>query len=104
MIIIFKPQRSDEPHPAIEVSGDTITINGEAFDFSDLPEGGVLPSHAIDSETIVSDVTRINGIINLTIRVVYGDHPPKELFDKEPREAKDGPFVLPPYNIEGAQS
>ena len=42
MIITFFPLRSDATL-ALSRQGDVLSVNGEAFDFSDLPEGARLP-------------------------------------------------------------
>lgn len=51
----------------VSVSGTSITINGQTFDFSQLTDGSILPRDAIASEFIVSDVTRSGNIIELTL-------------------------------------
>lgn len=48
-------------------SGDTLTINGDAFDFSFIEEGDVLPHDAIDCDLLASDVTRTDGAITLKL-------------------------------------
>lgn len=95
MFIKLSPVRSDE---AIEVvkKGDTLTINGEAFDYSHLPEGATLPSEAIDSEHFVGQVERINGELHLTLRLPHGPNPSQVVAFPEPiRITEDGPITLP---------
>jgi hypothetical protein len=48
-------------------SGDILTINGIAFDFSFIEEGDVLPNDAVECDLLVSDVTRTDGAIVLTL-------------------------------------
>lgn len=48
-------------------TGDALTINGVAYDFAQLPDGATLPREAVDCEYIASDVTRVNGDIELTL-------------------------------------
>jgi hypothetical protein len=66
MDIILTPQvRSD--NLTLYKSGDTLTINGDVFDFSFITEGDVLPQEAVDCPLLVSDVTRTGGAITLTL-------------------------------------
>lgn len=48
-------------------SGDTLTINGDAFDFSFIEEGDVLPQEAVECPLLASDVTRTDGVLVLTL-------------------------------------
>lgn len=52
------------------VSGDTITINDDKFDFSPLAEGYRLPQEAIGSKYFVegTHIERIGGEVHLTLR------------------------------------
>ena len=47
MHITLNPQRRDD---ALDVSksGDTLTINGSAYDFSVIPNGATLPASAVE--------------------------------------------------------
>lgn len=66
MKINLSPQfRSD----SLEVlkSGDKLTINGELFDFTPLPEGAILTAEAVDCEFIIGDVRRHGGELQLTL-------------------------------------
>lgn len=47
--------------------GDLITVNGEAFDFSPLPDGATLTADEIDSEYFVGNVERVNGDLQFTL-------------------------------------
>ncbi|PRC05092.1 hypothetical protein CQ006_12285, partial [Pseudomonas cedrina] len=47
MIIKLIPQRRDD-ELVVSKRGDVLTINGESFDFRELPEGAALPSSAVD--------------------------------------------------------
>ena len=66
MLINLSPQRREDIL-TISKSGDTLTINGIPYDFSQLPNGATLPKEAVDCEWIVSDVNRVNGEIELTL-------------------------------------
>ena len=48
-------------------SGDILTINGDAFDFSFIEEGDVLPQDAVECPLLASDVTRTDGALVLTV-------------------------------------
>lgn len=67
MIIKRSPVFSDETLTATR-SGDTLNLNGTSFDFTDLAEGDILPADAVNSQSVISDVTRKGGEINTTIR------------------------------------
>ncbi|MDO2946932.1 hypothetical protein M8828_01375 [Aeromonas simiae] len=86
------------------VSGDVITLNDIALDFSPLGEGDVLPASAINSPWIASDVTRVGGEISLTLCLPHGANAPHETrfpaaFDV-PITVMAGPVPLPPYETE----
>ena len=102
MQIAFSPMRRDDGFSAV-VAGDMLTIDGEAFDFSALPEGGLLPRAAVACEWLASDVTRRGGEIRLTLIAPHGaDAPPAALFP-EPVTVTEGPVPLPPRQA-GAQA
>lgn len=71
MIIKLSPQRRDD---VLKVSkrGDVITLNGERFDFREIPEGALLPSSAVDCEFVIGDITRKNGDLILTLLLPCG--------------------------------
>ena len=71
MKITFSPQRSDDIL-TITKHGDTLTINGTAYDFSVIPEGATLPKDATDCAWLASDVERINGVLHLTLLLPHG--------------------------------
>lgn len=90
MIIKLSPIRSDKSL-TIKKQGDILIINNEPFDFSPIPDGGILPQSAIESDVIVSDVERINGEIVLTILVPHGpDATHKERFPEPLEVYEDG--------------
>ena len=66
MIINLSPQVRDDSL-TVSKQGETLVINGENYDFSQLTEGATLPRDAINCDYIVSDVARVNGDIELTI-------------------------------------
>ncbi|WP_252959403.1 hypothetical protein [Pseudomonas simiae] len=71
MIIKFSPQRRDD-ELTVSIRSDVLTINGERFDFRELPEGAVLPASAVECEFVVGDVTRKNGELTISLLLPYG--------------------------------
>ena len=71
MLINFSPIRSDR---ALEITktGETLTINGESFDFSQLADGATLPREAINCQWVCGDVERINGELIIPILLPHG--------------------------------
>ena len=74
MRISFSPHRRDY---TLEVhkQGDVLTINAEAFDFSDLPNGATIPDGTVPCPWIVGPVERINGGVSLTLLLPHGPNP-----------------------------
>ena len=71
MKITLNPQRRDDTL-TVSKHGDTLTINGEALDFSQLPDGATLPKAAVGNLFIASDVERIDGELHLSLILPYG--------------------------------
>jgi len=71
MTINISPQRRDDTL-SVTKSGDVLTINGVEFDFSRVPEGGVLPQDAVDCPWLASDVERVDGELVLTLLLPHG--------------------------------
>jgi hypothetical protein len=71
MKIILSPQRRDDTL-TVTKQGDTLTINGTAYDFSVIPDGATLPKDATDCAWLASDVERINGVLHLTLLLPHG--------------------------------
>lgn len=70
MLILLKPQRSDDPL-AVHKQGDVLTINGETFDFSSLPEGATIPFEHSPSPWVLGPIDRIGGLLQLTLVVPF---------------------------------
>lgn len=109
MQINLTPMRRDDAL-ALNRAGDVLTINGVAHDFSPLPDGGLLPQAAVGCDWIVSDVTREDGVICLTLILPHGPipwpAPPQAnavLFPDPIHVTVDGPVALPSYTAEDAQ-
>lgn len=95
MLINLSPIRSDRDLE-ITKTGETLTINGVPYDFSQLPEGATLPREAIGCEFIVSDVNRVNGQIELTLLFPIRANASLEARFPEPiNTITDGQVVLP---------
>ena len=95
MHITLSPVRLDETLTASK-SGDVLTLNGEAFDFGPLPDGGTLPAEAIGSAWIIGPVSRINGELQLTLRLPHGPNPSQAVaFPELIHVTEDGPIELP---------
>lgn len=74
-IITLIPQRRDDSL-TLHCAGDVLTFNGTAFDFTQLPEGATLPRDAVDCDWLASDVTRIDGVLHLSLILPHGPIPP----------------------------
>ncbi len=95
MLINLSPIRSDQ---TLEIykTGDALTINGESFDFTQLPDGATLPREAIGCEFILSDVNRINGEIEMTLLFpIRADASHEARFPQPINITSDGQVVLP---------
>ena len=95
MRIKLNPQRRDDQITVIK-SGDTLTINGEVFDFSAIPEGVTLPADAISSEFFSGPVERIGGVLHLTLTLPHGENPVEAVaFPTDIVNPPDGEIALP---------
>ena len=66
MIIQLSPQINGK-NLVVSKKGDSLTINGESFNFTPLSEGSILPASAVDSDFITGTLTRQNGQLMITI-------------------------------------
>jgi hypothetical protein len=71
MNITLSPQRRDDTL-TVTKQGDTLTINGTAYDFSVIPDGATLPKDATNCAWLASDVERIDGVLHLTLLLPHG--------------------------------
>lgn len=93
MKISFSPQRRDDSL-TISKAGDIITINGESFDFSNVPDGATVTD--VPCEFITGPVDRIDGEIHLTLILPHGPNPSQSVAFPEPIPViEDGPIPLP---------
>ena len=99
MKITLSPTRRDETLTASR-DGDTLTLNGETFDFGPLGEGETLPADAIDSPWITGDVTRADGALHITLRLPHGANAPEETrFPETIIDPPDGEIALPMHSL-----
>lgn len=75
MQIYFTPVRMDADL-FVTVAGDVLTVNGEAFDFTPLPDNMVLPRDAVSSDWFAGDVSRVEGVLQLTLLLPHGGDAP----------------------------
>ncbi|HCF1968545.1 TPA: hypothetical protein NH927_005856 [Pseudomonas aeruginosa] len=99
MIITLSPYlplpESDE-HLSLSRTGDVLTVNGQPFDFTPLPEGGELPAEAIGSEWFAGSVVRRAGRIQLILRFPLAvDASAAARFPEPLLIDTDGPVELP---------
>lgn len=74
MKIILSPTQGlpGQAETTVSVSGDTLTVDGQAYDLSAVPEGGEATPKEED-HPFIGKITRQDGTINATIRVSLGD-------------------------------
>ena len=95
MKITLSPQRRDDTL-TITKQGDVLTINGTAYDFTDLPDGGTLPGDAVDCEYVIGSVNRVNGELELTLLLPHGANASEAARFPEPIiDPADGEVELP---------
>lgn len=97
MKIILSPVRMDN-NVTLELvkKGDTITINGEDFDFSPIGDGDTLPMLAISSTWFDRDVERIDGELVMSIILPNPwNYSPEQAFPEPITVTADGLIELP---------
>jgi hypothetical protein len=95
MKISLSPQRRDDVL-TLSKAGDVLTINGEAFDFSSVPDGGSLPAGTVPCDWIVGDVDRVSGDLQLTLILPTGPKPSAAVAFPQPiTVTADGPIAVP---------
>lgn len=87
------------PAAEMSVEGETLTINGTDYDFSALGEGEIIPFLTLGEPLIVSDVTRVAGVVEITVILPHGPSAITETRFPDPVEIMtDGPISLPEYD------
>ncbi|MGV1943518.1 hypothetical protein ACQZ5D_23825 [Agrobacterium sp. 22-211-1] len=95
MIISLSPQRRDDLL-SVTKAGEILSINGESFDFSSLPDGATIPAETIPCELISGPVERVDGELHITIILPHGPNPPHDILFPAPIvNPPDGRVVLP---------
>lgn len=95
MKIKLSPQRRGASL-TLSRAGDVLWVNGEPFDFSQLPDGATLPADAIDSDWFAGAVRRVDGELHIPLILPHGPNPSQAVAFPEPIEVlADGPVELP---------
>lgn len=95
MKISFSPIRSDEQLNMF-LDAEILTINGTPYDFSALAEGEVLTQDSLGCDWLASDVTRVNGEVELTLILPHvADAPHQILFPAPIEQVQDGEIRVP---------
>ena len=95
MRISFSPQRRDDTL-VVSKSGDTLSINGDVFDFSTLPEGATIAAENSPSPWITGPIERIDGKLHLTLLLPHRPNPSAAVAFPEPLvDPADGSLELP---------
>ncbi|MEO4000303.1 hypothetical protein [Mesorhizobium sp. CAU 1732] len=93
MHITLNPQRRDDIL-SVEVTGKSILINGELFDFSTLNDGDMVQD--VPCELIVGMVECVDGDIHLSLILPHGANPSQAVAFPAPIVVTaDGPVDLP---------
>lgn len=104
MKINLSPQRRDDTLE-LSISGQTITVNGEIFDFSPMADGDTLPASAISCAWFVGDVHKTDGELELTLILPLPvNYSPAQAFPEPLVVSADGPVALPqPLSVPKAE-
>lgn len=95
MRISFSPQRRGDTL-AVSKAGDVLTINGVAYDFSGLPDGGTIPAGLVPCPFVTGPVERVDGDLRLTLILPHGANPSAAVSHPAPIiDPADGPITLP---------
>lgn len=88
MHITLIPQRRDDTLQVTK-QGDTLTINGTAYDLSTIPDGATLPATATDCPYLTGNIERVAGVLRLSLLLPTGQ-------DATPAANFPAPIVNPP--------
>ncbi|RRW54347.1 hypothetical protein EGJ55_16055 [Pseudomonas moraviensis] len=95
MIIKLVGQRRDDILEVMK-DGDTLVLNGEAFDLSRINDGDTLPQQAIESEWFAGSVDRVNAELVLTLILPNPwNYSPEQAFPDDLVNVLDGRVELP---------
>ncbi|AVN42356.1 hypothetical protein FA362_30830 [Pseudomonas aeruginosa] len=92
----YAPLPGSDEHLSLVRTGDVLTVNGQSFDFTPLPEGGELPAEAIGSEWFAGPAVRRADRLELNLRLpLSGDASAAARFPEPLLIEADGPVELP---------
>jgi hypothetical protein len=98
MTINLIPQRREKGLGTVIKNGDKLIIDGEEFDFTQLPNGGMLPFTAISGSIFANEVKRENGELIVNLILPHGANPVEEVkFPKPIVNPPDGEIKLPEF-------
>lgn len=95
MNINLSPGRSDETL-TVSKNGNTLTLNGEKFDFSRMKDGDTLPLEAITSRWFAGQVEMVGESLEVTLRLPLPvNYSAEQAFPAPLLNVPDGVVVLP---------
>ena len=94
MKIKFNPQRSDSLL-SVSVNDSAITVNGQVFDFTQLPVDGKLPASAINSQSFIEDVYWDNGELVVSLILPHGIDADESVLFPAPVQLSSGHAPVP---------
>lgn len=98
MDIKLSPTRVDDFVYEVSKKGNTLTINGELFDFSRMQEGDRLPTEAISSTWFEypGNVEVVDGVMQVCLRLpLPHNYSPEQAYPEPLIDVPDGPVVFP---------
>lgn len=90
----FRPLGIATPTTAF-VEGETLTLNDQRIDLSQIPDGMTLPMSAIGHELFAGPVTRRNGEIELTLKLAVNAGAPAYMWQNGRLQVSAGPVPFP---------
>jgi hypothetical protein len=76
--------------------GDQLLVNGTAFDLSAIPQGAILPRHAVACAYLASDIAHRTDGLHLTLILPHGAEAPEALRFPAPLSViEEGEITLP---------
>ncbi|HEQ1802123.1 TPA: hypothetical protein VEM73_005272 [Pseudomonas aeruginosa] len=92
----FAPLPGSDERLSLSRAGDVLTVNGQPFDFTPLPDGGELPAEAIGSEWFAGSAVRRGDRLELILRFpLAADASGAARFPDPLLIEADGPVELP---------
>lgn len=96
MNILLSPVRMDVDVFKVIKKGNSLSVNGEVYDFSQMNDGDTLPREAIAGDNFLGDVNMDNGVITLTLRLpLPWNYSQAQAFPEPLLNVPDGPVKLP---------